>query len=287
MKAKVDWFNDGAGYGRATNANGTRYHIHFSNIATPGCGFRTLAPGEEIEFKVVQEQGKELAAATEVKRSFPVQTIDLNAPTSRFEKIPWTIEIEIAMHGEIYFPGLDTVQYSYLLGGHPRDHVESCVSARYLGQPGAFEMHNSFSVNMPFEESCDKFCQSPTAVFLINEDGGIIHDRAHPNFKPGNYVVGVNVIDNHVTVSTKKISLRTQDSRHVTHPDDKGVWLVCETVYANALEIPVYEAGRKAEQDLKKKIEALIPAEFEWPTADNRKFAKAIARGILAIRKSR
>lgn len=287
MKGNVRWFNNGIGWGRIRGENAKDYHAHFSNILTTGCGFRTLAPDEAVEFKVIPASGDKIAEAVEIKRSLPVTPIDPNAPLERFEKIPWAIEIEISMHGEISFPNLDTVKYSYLLESHPRDHVESFVSAYYLGYPGIFERHNSLSVDIPFEEACDKFCQSPTAVFLTNEDGGIIHDRAHLNFKPGNYVVAVHVIDNYVTVSAKKISLRIQDSRHVTHPDDKGVWLVHEVVYADTLEIPPYEDGPKAERELKKKFEELIPAEFEWPTADNRKFAKAIARGILAIRKNR
>lgn len=278
MRAKVDWFNNGAGYGRATNVNGTRYHIHFTNIATPGCGFRTLAPGEEIEFKVVQEQGKELAAATEVKRSFPVQVINPTAPTSRFEKLPWAIEVEIEKDGKVSFPQLTR--------SHPRDHKEYRVDAFYLGHPGSFAQHNSFDVSMPLEEISNGIYVD-VAVYLTNEEGGIIRDRAKPNFRPGNYVVSIQVIDNIAVVSAQKIGLRTQDSRNVVHPDDKGVWLVRETVYGAGLEIPEYEIGRKAEQELKKKIEALIPAEFEWPTADNRKFAKAIAKGILVIRKNR
>lgn len=285
MKGKVRWFNNGIGWGRIRGENGKDYHAHFSNILTPGCGFRTLAPDEEVEFKVISASGDKIAEAVEIKRSLPFQAIDPMAPTEKFEKIPWAIEVEIAMHGEIYFPGLDTVKYP--LGSHPRDHIESSVSAHYLGQPGAFERHNSFSVDMPFKETCGKFCRSQTAIFLTNEDGGVIHDRAHPNFKPGNYIAVINVIDDFVTVSAKKISLRTQDSRHVVHPDDKGVWLILETVYADSLEIPAYENGPKVERELKQKLEALIPAEFEWSTADNRKFAKVIAKGILAIRKSR
>lgn len=272
MKAIVDWFNNGAGYGRATNANGTRYHIHFANIATPGCGFRTLAPGEEIEFKVVQEPGKELAAAVEVKRSLPLQAIDPNAPISRFEKIPWAIEIEITETGAIKFSQIGI--------SHPRDCQENHVSAYYLGHPGSFEKHNSFSATMPWEEvDCDSDF-GDVAVYATNEQGGLIHDRAKPDFRPGNYVVKLRIYGNSVAVSAKKISLRTQDSRNVEHEQDKGVWLVLETTYADTLEIPDYED----EKDLKKKLQEILPKEFEFPTADHRKFAKAIARGIVAIR---
>lgn len=279
MKGKVRWFNNGIGWGRIRGENGKDYHAHFSNILTPGCGFRTLAPDEEVEFKIVPASGDKIAEAVEIKRSGLTMLLDPTAPTERFEKIPWAIEVEVEKDGYIFFPQLQ--EY------HSRDYSDDSVSAYYLGHPGSFEKHNSFAVSMPWEEICRRSIYSDIAVYLTNEEGGILKDRAKPNFRPGNYMVTIQVIDNYAVVSSQKISLRTQDSRNVVDEQDKGVWLVCETIYGSGLEIPEYETGRRAEQELKKKIEALIPAEFEWSTADNRKFAKVIAKGILAIRKSR
>lgn len=278
MKGKVRWFNNGIGWGRIRGESGNDYHAHFANILTPGCGFRTLAPEEEVEFKVVPASGDKIAEAVEIKRSLPVQAIDPNAPLVRFEKIPWAIEIDIYKNGDLFFPQLRE--------HHPRDRRGSSVSARYLGHPGSFEKHNSFLIYLPPEVNCDS-ALGDFAVYATNEDGGILKDRAKPDFRPGNYVVAVQVSGNSAIVSAKKISLRTQDSRHVVHPDDKGVWLVDETVYADTLEIPDYENGPKVERELKQRFEAMIPAEFEWPTADHRKFAKAIARGIVAIRQAK
>jgi len=277
VRGKVRWFNNGIGWGRIRGENGKDYHCHFANIVSDGCGFRTLAPEEEVEFRIVQRTDGKIAEAVEIKRFVLTPTpIDPIAPIARFEKNPWTIKIDIEKDGRVFFPQLTQ--------SHPRDYMKYHVSAHYLGHPGSFEQHNSFEVSMPWEE-VTRGIYVDMAIYLTNEEGGVIHDRAKPNFKPGNYVVSVQVIDNNVIVCAQKIGLRTQDSRNVVHPEDKGVWLVLETVYGGGLEIPEYDASeKKAEQELKKKIEALIPAEFEWATADNRKFAKVIAAGILAIR---
>lgn len=279
MRGIVRWFNNGIGWGRIRGESSKDYHAHFANIVTPGCGFRTLTSGEAVEFEVVHGKDGKIPEAVKIQRSFPIQLIDPNAPTERFEKIPWAIEVQIENDGEVTFPQIHD--------SHPRDHFESHIMAHYLGHPGSFEKHNSFSATMPWNEVNHDSTYGDVAVYATNEQGGLIHDRAKPDFRPGNYVVEIQVHENSVAVSAKKVSLRIQDSRNVEHPQDKGVWLVLETTYADLLDIPDYEDGIKAERDLKKKLEAAIPAEFEFPTADHRKFAKAIARGILAIRKNR
>lgn len=280
MKGKARWFNNGAGWGRAleeVGEDGRDHHVHFAEIKTHGCGFRTLAPDEEVEFESVAGSVKgRIPEAKNVKRSLPLQAISESAPKERFDEPPWAIEVEIAKNGEVAFPQLNNY--------HPRDHLETHVLARYLGQPGSFEQHNDFSVTMPLDEVNDD-PDGEVAIYAVTTEGGVIKDRTRPGFRPGYYMAVIRLVEsNKVSVAVHKISLRLQDSRHVEHPNDKGVWLVLETMYKDTLEIPSYEAGLKAEKELKAKLEAVIPAEFYHPSADHRKFAKVIARGIIAIR---
>ncbi|MBY6198204.1 cold-shock protein [Vibrio hangzhouensis] len=50
----VKWFNETKGFGFIQQENGPDVFAHFSNIKADG--FRTLAEGQKVEFKVTQGQ---------------------------------------------------------------------------------------------------------------------------------------------------------------------------------------------------------------------------------------
>jgi CspA family cold shock protein len=51
---KVKWFNDAKGFGFIERENGPDVFVHFRSIQ--GSGFKSLAEGEKVSFKVVQGQ---------------------------------------------------------------------------------------------------------------------------------------------------------------------------------------------------------------------------------------
>ena len=50
----VKWFNDAKGFGFIARENGQDVFVHFRSIQ--GNGFKSLAEGDKVEFKVVQSQ---------------------------------------------------------------------------------------------------------------------------------------------------------------------------------------------------------------------------------------
>lgn len=54
VKGTVKWFNESKGFGFIAQADGQDVFAHFSAIT--GSGFKTLAEGQEVEFKVTQGQ---------------------------------------------------------------------------------------------------------------------------------------------------------------------------------------------------------------------------------------
>ena len=58
----VKWFNESKGYGFIKQASGADVFVHFSAIT--GSGFKTLAEGQQVEFKVTQ--GKKGPEASEL-----------------------------------------------------------------------------------------------------------------------------------------------------------------------------------------------------------------------------
>ena len=50
----VKWFNDSKGFGFISRESGPDVFVHFRAIQ--GTGFRTLAEGQKVSFKVVQGQ---------------------------------------------------------------------------------------------------------------------------------------------------------------------------------------------------------------------------------------
>jgi CspA family cold shock protein len=56
----VKWFNDAKGYGFIQTEAGNDVFVHFSAIT--GSGYRTLREGQQVEFEVVNQGGRERAA---------------------------------------------------------------------------------------------------------------------------------------------------------------------------------------------------------------------------------
>ena len=54
VKGTVKWFNETKGFGFIAQESGPDVFAHFSAIQ--GDGFRTLAEGQKVEFKIVQGQ---------------------------------------------------------------------------------------------------------------------------------------------------------------------------------------------------------------------------------------
>ncbi|HSJ56557.1 MAG TPA: cold-shock protein [Anaerolineae bacterium] len=61
----VKWFDDQKGYGFISRDGGDDVFVHFSAIQGQG-GFRSLAEGDRVEFRV--EQGQKGPSAVDVRR---------------------------------------------------------------------------------------------------------------------------------------------------------------------------------------------------------------------------
>jgi len=66
VQGQVKWFNNAKGYGFIGREDGSDVFVHYSAIASDG--FRTLNPGDTVEFEIVQGQ-KGPQAANVVKLS--------------------------------------------------------------------------------------------------------------------------------------------------------------------------------------------------------------------------
>jgi CspA family cold shock protein len=60
MTGVVKWFNDDKGYGFIQTERGDDVFVHFSAVA--GTGYRSLREGQQVQFDVVTERGRERAA---------------------------------------------------------------------------------------------------------------------------------------------------------------------------------------------------------------------------------
>jgi CspA family cold shock protein len=60
MTGVVNWFNDAKGYGFIQTEQGNDVFVHFSAVA--GTGHRSLHEGQQVQFDVVTERGRERAA---------------------------------------------------------------------------------------------------------------------------------------------------------------------------------------------------------------------------------
>jgi cold shock protein len=61
----VKWFSDGKGYGFIAREDGADVFVHHSQIL--GVGYRTLHPGERVEFEEINgDKGAEATRVTKV-----------------------------------------------------------------------------------------------------------------------------------------------------------------------------------------------------------------------------
>lgn len=61
MTGIVKWFNDAKGYGFIQTEQGNDVFVHFSALPATG-GYRTLREGQQVQFDVVTERGRQRAA---------------------------------------------------------------------------------------------------------------------------------------------------------------------------------------------------------------------------------
>ena len=65
VQGQVKWFNNAKGYGFIGRDDGADVFVHYSAIVADG--FRTLNPGDLVEFEIVQGQkGPQAANVTKV-----------------------------------------------------------------------------------------------------------------------------------------------------------------------------------------------------------------------------
>ena len=55
-KGTVKWFNDSKGYGFIQEPSGKEVFVHFSAISSDG--FRTLHDGDQVEFELLEMDGR-------------------------------------------------------------------------------------------------------------------------------------------------------------------------------------------------------------------------------------
>ena len=62
MTGVIKWFNDAKGYGFIQQESGGEdVFVHFSALPETG-GYRSVAEGQQVQFDIVQERGKDRAA---------------------------------------------------------------------------------------------------------------------------------------------------------------------------------------------------------------------------------
>lgn len=270
IKGKVRWFNNGKNYGLIDGNDGQTYSAHTSQIATHGCGFRSLDTGEEVEFQPVPGDPGKGPQAKNIKRPKELKRLIRKVET-RTEKQLKALMGAADESGEIIFPQLATP--------HSRDYHSGDVHAFYLGHPGYITEKAPIEVDLP-----EKVINGNTAVVATDFNGGIVDRRFVYDFQLGSFVLVVKVEGSKVYAEAKKISTRTQSSMQVIDDQDKGVWLVIESPFK--LETDLQES--RGEKEIRKLIFDRIPDPEGFyykkkPSASFKKFAGAIAYAITEI----
>jgi CspA family cold shock protein len=65
LQGRVKWFDTKKGYGFITGEDGVDYFVHWSEIQVPG--YKTLDPGQEVEFDAKQNGRSQRALRVRVK----------------------------------------------------------------------------------------------------------------------------------------------------------------------------------------------------------------------------
>lgn len=270
MKGKVRWFNNGKCYGRITGEDGKGYHVHFSSISPHGTGFKSLNAGEEVTFEpVAADFRNKNAEAKKVVRSVKLPVITNTGDDIR--DLLDVVELRVYSDGRIYLPKRKENDH--------RDYSSGDVRAFYVGHPGSIREKTRIAIAVDLPESGKK----GTVILPVEFNGGILTKGEWSyDFPRGAFVLVVKINGNDCSVAAKKVSVRTQDSRHVVHPADMGEWVVVEVPFSQELAIPTEYAD---EADLAKKLAAQIPEEFPGSTQANfTKFARAIAHAVITSR---
>ncbi|MDO8664547.1 MAG: cold shock domain-containing protein [Candidatus Liptonbacteria bacterium] len=268
MKGIVEMFVNGKLYGRLLGEDGNLYHVGLSAIQPHGTGFKSLDVGEEVEFTPVNSGFRhQLPDAKKVLRSvqFPVLPENLESSVDPMD----VVHLKVDALGRVYLPKVEK---------DPRDYASGVVRAFYVGDPGYISDKTEIDVELP-ESAKDGVVLVP-----VNDDGGILkRDIAGvQNFPWGGFVIVVRIEGKSCLAITKKIFVRTQDSRSVSERRDHGVWVGVQDSYRLELTIPDNYVD---ERDLMSKLEPQIPDPYGWakkkPAASARKFARGIARAIV------
>ncbi|MDP2668812.1 MAG: cold shock domain-containing protein [bacterium] len=269
MHGKVRWFNNGKCYGRVSGEDGNEYHVHFSQISPHGTGFKSLNPGETVEFTPVASGFRNKnAEAKRVVRSVQLPVVlagSVSASTGSLD----VVDIKVDALGRVYLPKREE--------DDPRDYAVGNVRAFFVGHPGSIREKTRIAIAVDLPESEKK----NVVILPVEFNGGIMTRGTWSyDFPRGGFVLVVKIDGNSCTATAKKISVRTQDSRSVVHPNDMGEWVVVEIPFSQELAIP---AEYTDAEDLAGKIWSQIPEEFPGnPQANFTKFARAIAHAIVS-----
>ncbi len=274
IRVVTRWFNSKRGYGLGDGFDGEVYILHFSQIASHGCGFKTLEPDEEVEITpVASEDPSKGPRAEDIRRiSKKLKPLTSKAPEYRFEKTRRFLELAVGWNNGIVFPSQ--------LGSCDRDYASGNVEAYYLGAPGYYRELPPLSVELP-----KTMVSGNTAIVGVNEDGGVLPRRFLYDFRPGHFVLAVTVDVGIVRAVAKQISFRAQNSTNSIHPQDHGVWVVANTILERIFDgLPDTEN----EYELKMAIRDQIPDpenfEAKKKNTSLKVFGKAIARCISELK---
>src|SRR3989344_1723302 len=274
IKGKVRWFNNGKNYGLVDGNDGQTYSTHVSQIATHGCGFRSLDTGEDIEFTPAPGDPGKGPQAKSIKRSKEFKRLTGKADT-RLEKLPH------AFQGTVNVSVAERITFPQLGGPHIRDYHSGGVHAYYLGHPGYITEKALIEVDLP-----EEIINGNTAIVVTDFNGGIAdpHKRFVYDFQLGTFVLFVILGLHQAYAEAKKISVRSQGSAQVIDDHDKVVWLVEESPFKAVLKVPETDDEGELASAIRDQIPDPEGFYKKKPSDSFKKFASAIARCVVELR---
>lgn len=274
MIGVVEWFCNFQGYGRIMGEDGKRYNVHFSQIATYGCGFRSLNVGEVVEFTPAKANDpRYIDQAHDVKRELVLEKLSGKAE-ARFEKTPKSFKGVVDEAGAILFPQLTSF-------AHPRDYRSGDVFAYYLGNPGYIFTTEKVLVEVDLPS---KAFNGGLAVVATDKSGGIIPRRFIYDFMLGSYMLVVMLEGNQAYAEVKAIGMRSQGSKWVIDDRDKGLWFTIESILKITLSLPETEYKKELTAAIRDQIPDPENLYQKKPAASLKTFASAIARCVTELR---